>query len=371
MIKAICDNKKRIIYGIFVIAWMILIFSFSSQNGEESQKTSGYFTDKVVQIISKVKSDIDIGNTEEIVSFIIRKMAHFSIYFVGGILIFNFVGTFPLKLKNVILLTFIIGCVYSISDEIHQLFISERAGQIRDVLIDSAGVMIATFLMGKFKEDKKKIVLAITAILVLIAAIYSFILQTPKYKSTTTVVLTMSEGENATAVTTTDVTLNQKLLGTYVDIVKRDMIIDKVIENLQIANLTSSQLKSDVTVSTKTDTYIIDITVSNENSEYAARIANEIGKVFSEEVSKMYKMNNIYILDSAKVNSTPYNVKPAKYIGIAFIAGIFISCAVIVIMNLFDTTVKSADEIEKALKVPVIAQLAFYDDTIKKGVNKR
>lgn len=219
--------------------------------------------------------------------------------------------------------------------------------------------------------DKKKIVLAITAILVLIAAIYSFILQTPKYKSTTTVVLTMSEGENATAVTTTDVTLNQKLLGTYVDIVKRDMIIDKVIENLQIANLTSSQLKSDVTVSTKEDTYIIDITVSNENSEYAARIANEIGKVFSEEVSKMYKMNNIYILDSAKVNSTPYNVKPAKYIGIAFIAGIFISCAVIVIMNLFDTTVKSADEIEKALKVPVIAQLAFYDDTIKKGVNKR
>ncbi len=219
--------------------------------------------------------------------------------------------------------------------------------------------------------DKKKIVLAITAILVLIAAIYSFILQTPKYKSTTTVVLTMSEGENATAVTTTDVTLNQKLLGTYVDIVKRDMIIDKVIENLQIANLTSSQLKSDVTVSTKTDTYIIDITVSNENSEYAARIANEIGKVFSEEVSKMYKMNNIYILDSAKVNSTPYNVKPAKYIGIAFIAGIFISCAVIVIMNLFDTTVKSADEIEKALKVPVMAQLAFYDDTIKKGVNKR
>lgn len=156
MIKAICNNKKRIIYGIFVIVWMILIFAFSSQNGEESQRTSGYFTDKVVQIITKVKSDINIENTEEIVSFIIRKMAHFSIYFVGGILIFNFVGTFPLKLKNVILLTFIIGCVYSISDEIHQLFISERAGQIRDVLIDSAGVMIATFLMGKFKEEKWK-----------------------------------------------------------------------------------------------------------------------------------------------------------------------------------------------------------------------
>lgn len=156
MIKAICNNKKRIIYGILVIVWMAVIFAFSNQNGEESQKTSGYFTDKVVQIITKVKMDVDIVKTEEVISFLNRKMAHFSIYFVGAILIFNFVSTFSLKLRNVILLTFIIGVVYSISDEMHQLFISERAGQIRDVLIDSAGVIIATLLMGKFKEEKWK-----------------------------------------------------------------------------------------------------------------------------------------------------------------------------------------------------------------------
>lgn len=156
MVKAICNNKKRIIYGILVIIWMTLVFAFSSQNGEESKRTSGYFTDKVVQIIASVKADINIEDTEEIISFIIRKMAHFSIYFVGGILIFNFVNTFPLKLRNVMLLAFVLGCVYSISDEIHQLFISERAGQIRDVLIDSTGVLIAIFLMGKFKEEKWK-----------------------------------------------------------------------------------------------------------------------------------------------------------------------------------------------------------------------
>lgn len=156
MIKAICNNKKSIIYGILVVVWMAFVFAFSSQNGEESRKTSGYFTDKVVQIIVNIKADINIENTEEVISFIIRKMAHFSIYFVGGILIFNFVSTFPLELRNVILLTFILGCVYSISDEMHQLFISERAGQIRDVLIDSAGVLIAAFMMGKFKEEKWK-----------------------------------------------------------------------------------------------------------------------------------------------------------------------------------------------------------------------
>lgn len=154
--KAICNNKKRIVYGILVIAWMVLVFCFSGQNGEESQKTSDFFTDTVVKIIIKVKPDVKIENIEEQISFIIRKLAHFSIYFVGGIFIFKFLSTFPMSLKRTILLTIVLGSLYAISDEMHQLFISDRAGQIRDVLIDSAGVIIATFLIAKFEEEKWK-----------------------------------------------------------------------------------------------------------------------------------------------------------------------------------------------------------------------
>lgn len=156
MFKAIYENRKRLIYGILIIMWMVLVFAFSSQNGEKSQKTSGYLTDKVVQMIIKVKPNMNIKELRENISFIVRKIAHFSIYFIGSILIFNFLSTFSLKLKEVILLTTILGVLYAVSDEIHQLFISERAGQIRDVLIDSAGVIIATFIMGKFKEEKWK-----------------------------------------------------------------------------------------------------------------------------------------------------------------------------------------------------------------------
>lgn len=154
--KAIYDNKKRIIYGVLVIVWMILVFAFSSQNGEESQKTSGYVTERIIKIVTEVKPDVEPEKIEEDISFVVRKMAHFSIYFVGGILIFNFLGTFSMKLKKTILLTIIFGSLYAISDEMHQLFISDRAGQIRDILIDSAGVMIATFLIAKFEEEKWK-----------------------------------------------------------------------------------------------------------------------------------------------------------------------------------------------------------------------
>lgn len=156
MMKTVKNNKKRIFYGILVIIWMILVFSFSSQNGDESQSTSDIITDEVVKVITKVNSDVEYESARDCISFIIRKLAHFSIYFIGGILIFNFINTFSMKLKYTILLSIIFGVLYAISDEFHQLFIAERSAQFRDILIDSSGVIIATFLTGKLEEEKWK-----------------------------------------------------------------------------------------------------------------------------------------------------------------------------------------------------------------------
>lgn len=221
--------------------------------------------------------------------------------------------------------------------------------------------------------EKKKIIVVVTLVLVALAIIYSFIIQTPKYKSTISLILARAENSEDTSksVTTTDVTLNQKLVSTYSEIVKRKSVLRPVISNLQIANLTEDELKANVTVTAKEDTEVIEITVSNENPEYAAKIANEIGAVFSEKIKEIYKINNVYTLDTAEPSASPYNIKPMKYIMIAFVGGIFISCAFIVVMSLFDTTVKSAEEIERALKTPVISQIPYYDDVIRKGGKKR
>lgn len=156
MMKIVTNNKKRIFYGILVILWMILVFSFSSQNGDESQSTSDIITDRIVEVITKINTNVEYENTRDCISFIIRKLAHFSIYFIGGVLIFNFMNTFSMKLKYTILLSIIFGVLYAISDEFHQLFIAERSAQVRDILIDSSGIIIATFLISKLEEEKWK-----------------------------------------------------------------------------------------------------------------------------------------------------------------------------------------------------------------------
>jgi VanZ family protein len=47
------------------------------------------------------------------------------------------------------LLAFLITVLYAVSDEYHQTFIFGRQGAARDVLIDSAGVLLTVWLSWK------------------------------------------------------------------------------------------------------------------------------------------------------------------------------------------------------------------------------
>lgn len=138
-------TKKRIIYGIFIILWMIIIFYFSSQNGVESQSTSDIFTKKIMSFL-KISDTRIIEQTQEIISFIVRKSAHFLIYFLGGFFIYGFMNTYKFPKKKTIYYSILFGFIYSITDEIHQYFVPGRSMQIRDVFIDTFGVILMVLL---------------------------------------------------------------------------------------------------------------------------------------------------------------------------------------------------------------------------------
>lgn len=144
---------QRIIFAILTISTFVTIFIFSSQNGEVSGSTSRGFTKKVIEIL-RLDRNLSESEKEELIEnsqFVIRKLAHFTIYTIAGINIFGFFNTFDVKKKNKILYALFTGSVYAMSDEIHQMFSVERTPAIRDVIIDSCGVMfgIGIFLLVK------------------------------------------------------------------------------------------------------------------------------------------------------------------------------------------------------------------------------
>ena len=151
---------QRIIFAVLTIATFVTIFMFSSQNGEKSGSTSREFTKKIIEIlqIDKNLSESEKENLIENLQFVIRKLAHFTIYTIAGINIFGFVNTFDMKKKNKILCALLVGIIYAMSDEIHQMFSGGRTPAIRDVFIDSCGVLfgICIFLViNKIIEIKK------------------------------------------------------------------------------------------------------------------------------------------------------------------------------------------------------------------------
>ncbi len=138
---------KKTISFIVLILWMIVIFSFSSADANKSTGTSDKVITTMIEIKDKITNKETPNNEKEIIvknsSFYIRKIAHITEYLILGFLMFNL-----LKQYSVTNIYYAIGLsiLYSCTDEFHQLFISGRSGSIRDVLIDSIGILIGTYL---------------------------------------------------------------------------------------------------------------------------------------------------------------------------------------------------------------------------------
>lgn len=119
---------KKVISIIFVLIWMICIFSFSNQQGESSSSTSKKVSKIIVNIID-IKHEYKEEQKQQIVSNIepyIRKLAHFSLYVLGGILLMNAIRLFLLREKMQILTSSGIGILYAMIDEMHQLIIPRK-----------------------------------------------------------------------------------------------------------------------------------------------------------------------------------------------------------------------------------------------------
>ncbi len=220
--------------------------------------------------------------------------------------------------------------------------------------------------------NKRAQIILIILIFIVIGIIYSVGFITPMYSSSTTLVLagtetnTTDQNQTTEAITATDITINSKLVATYSELVKSKNILGQVISNLGI-NVNEEDLRKNVKVTSVEDTELIEITVSNENPEYAAKIANETAEVFKEKIAgEIYKINNVYIVDQATVANTPSNVNYLKDIVIFAFIGAVVAAMYVLILNMLDTTVKTQEDIEASIKLPVLASIPIYDSDMQK-----
>lgn len=132
-------TKKRkayiVISAILLVAVMVTIFMLSAENGEKSTDTSGRF----VRLLTFI-----LGFTPP--EDVVRTLGHFCEFAALGFLSANMLFAYKDKLKPVLTVAFSIG--YAVTDEIHQIFVPERACQLSDLAVDSAGIISGTIIFS-------------------------------------------------------------------------------------------------------------------------------------------------------------------------------------------------------------------------------
>ena len=216
------------------------------------------------------------------------------------------------------------------------------------------GVMEEINLKELFSYFKTRIkyILIIMVIVLIFGNIYSIVIRKPLYKSNTTIILV--NGKNTSDnLSSNDIQLNKNLVSTYSEIIKSRKVLSQVISNLNLSTSVEA-LSSQISVNSITNTEIIKINVSNTNAKNASIIANEIAKVFSEEVKAIYHLENVATIDEAVIASSPYNVNYMKDNVIYLLIGLVLSLGLIFITYYFDTTIKSDEIIEQKFGLTIL-----------------
>lgn len=225
-------------------------------------------------------------------------------------------------------------------------------------------------LFGYF-ISKIFIVIISCALLILGSVIYSEFIKKPMYSSYTTIVLTRSDdNENDSTITQNDIALNQKLVSTYREIIKSRRVLGKVIENLSL-DTTVDELGKYVSVTNEEDTELIRISVNYTNRDDAANIANEIARVFGNEIMDIYNIKNVSVIDVAIASKDPYNMNTLKDVIIAALIGVVFGFGVVFVMFYFDTTIKNPDEIQEKIGLPLLGVVPKVDSIKKRKRSKR
>ena len=212
---------------------------------------------------------------------------------------------------------------------------------------------------------KKFILLGLVVLIGALVGTYIFDtqLKTPMFSSYTTVVLAQQANSNA-AITQSDITVNQKLVSTYSEIVKSKLVLQQTIDQLGL-DMSYEQLQKNVSVKAVEDTEIIRITVADADQNKTAEITNQIADNFIKEVSDIYDLNNVSVIDRAQTPDQPSNNTLTRDLAIAAIIAIFGVIAIAFIVFYFDDTVKFSEDLEKKIGLPIAGKIIKSDIRIK------
>lgn len=203
-----------------------------------------------------------------------------------------------------------------------------------------------------------KLIIILPILCLLISTIITLFFLDSKYQASTQVLVNQKESDSQ--MMAQEVQSNIQLVNTYSEIVKSPRILDKVSKELN-RKYTPTELSEMLTVSNQAESQLLNINVESKSEENAETIANKIAEVFSDEVPDIMNVDNVSILSTA--DNTTVQVAPKTMINLIMgvIVGLVIALLIIFIKEVFDKRIKSEEDVENELDIPVLGSIQKFN----------
>ena len=196
---------------------------------------------------------------------------------------------------------------------------------------------------------------------------------TPMYKAKVTFYVNNSnyQGGNNNSISSSDLATAQRLVLTYVNIIKSDTVLEKVAQEADL-DYTASQLRSMMTAESVGETEIFQMQIFHADPNMAALIANAIAAVAPNEISNILVGSSTKVVDYAKVPTAPYSPDRMRNALLGAIIGAVLVIIAIVVQVFVDVRIKSEDDLRRICDAPVLGVIPdFEEDTENRIFSKR
>lgn len=210
-------------------------------------------------------------------------------------------------------------------------------------------------LLELFKLLKKHLALVVVlpVVLAIATAGVSWGLMQNQYTATVSVYVLTSSSSEQNTIQNSDLTASQLMANDIAELAGSDIVAERTAEQLGMSSLDGYK----ISVNSSTTTRVIEISVTTGQAEAASVVANKIAEVLSSTAQDVMGVESVNVVDQAKAPDAPSGPNRLMYTAVAFLAGIFLAVAIVVVMDMVNTRVRTPEEAEELLGVPVIGRI--------------
>ena len=213
-------------------------------------------------------------------------------------------------------------------------------------------------LLHLLRKHLKLVVLLPLVCAIAMAAASLFVMHN-SYTAQTDMYVLASSQSDAGAALSSDLSASQMLTNDVAKLLKSDRVMGDAARDLGLESLDGYS----ITVSSETTTRVITLSVTGADPRGAANVANALADNVSQVAQEVMSVESVNVIDEAPVPTAPSGPNRTLYVMVAFMAGLFMAVAIVVVLVMLDTRVRSAEQVEELLGLPVIGRIP----EIKKG----